>query len=106
MVSMDPVYKTNFNINGSEVLSRLQGGAGQGNCREFTRRKSKSDAVVKHQRTFVALKTTSNVKRLFKSGAAPLYCSLVTSLELYAVESTLSNQIIYCHLKQVQITIL
>jgi len=29
---------------------------------------------------FVVLKTTSNVKQHFKSGAAPLYHSLVTSL--------------------------
>ena len=48
--------------------------------REVTRRKSKSGAVVKHQSTFVVLKTTSNVKGHFKSGTAPLYCSLVTSL--------------------------
>ena len=39
--------------------------------------------MVKHQRTLVVLKTTSNVKGLFKSGAAPLYHSLVTSLSLY-----------------------
>ena len=47
--------------------------------RQVTRRKSKSGTVVKHQKTFVVLKTTSNVKWLFKSGAAPLYHSLVTS---------------------------
>ena len=46
----------------------------------YTSGKSKSGAVVKHQRLFVVLKTTSNVKRLFKSGTAPLYRSLVTSL--------------------------
>ena len=43
----------------------------------------KSGAVVKHQRMFVVLKTTSNTKQLLKSGAAPLYRSLVTSL-IYA----------------------
>ena len=48
--------------------------------REVTRRKSKSGAVVKHQRKLVVLKTTSNVKWHFKSSAVPLYCSLVTSL--------------------------
>ena len=48
--------------------------------RQVTRAKSKSGAVVKHQRVFVVLKTTSNVEGLFKSGAAPLYHSLVTSL--------------------------
>ena len=48
--------------------------------RQVTRAKSKSGAVVKHQRVFVVLKTTSNAKQLFKSGAAPLYRSLVTSL--------------------------
>ena len=37
-----------------------------------TRTKSKGGAVVKHQRTFVVLKTTSNVKGLLQSGAAPL----------------------------------
>ena len=36
--------------------------------------------MVKHQRVFVVLKTTSNAKPLFKIGAAPLYRSLVTSL--------------------------
>ena len=36
--------------------------------------------MVKHQRTFMVLKATSNVKGLLKSGAVPLYCSLVTSL--------------------------
>ena len=49
-------------------------------CRQVTRAKSKSGAVVKHQRMFVVLETTSNTKRLFKSGAVPLYCSLVTFL--------------------------
>ena len=49
-------------------------------CSQVTRTKSKSGAVVKHQRMFVVLKTTSNVKQHFKSGAAPLYHSLVTSL--------------------------
>ena len=43
-------------------------------------KKSKNGAVVKHQRTFVLFKTTSILKRLFKSGDEPLYCSLVTSL--------------------------
>ena len=36
--------------------------------------------MVKHQKVFVVLETTSNVKELVKSGAAPLYRSLVTSL--------------------------
>ena len=50
---------------------------------QVTRTKSKSGAVVKHQRMFVVLKTTSNVKQHFKSGAAQLYHSLVTSLLAY-----------------------
>jgi hypothetical protein len=49
-------------------------------CRQVTRAKSKSGAVVKHQRVFMVLKTTSSANQLFKSGAAPLYRSLVTSL--------------------------
>ena len=48
--------------------------------RQVTRAEPKSGAVVKHQRVFVVLKTTSIAKRLFKSGAAPLHHSLVTSL--------------------------
>ena len=48
--------------------------------RQVTRGKAKSDAVVKHQRELVVLKITSNVKGHFKSGIAPLYRSLVTSL--------------------------
>ena len=40
----------------------------------------KSGAVVKQQGMFVVLKTTSNTKQLLKSGAVPLYRSLVTSL--------------------------
>ena len=50
--------------------------------RQVTRIKSKSSGVVKHQTLmmFVVLKTTSNVKQHFKSGAEPLYCSFVTSL--------------------------
>ena len=56
------------------------------NTRKVTRAKSKSGAMVKHQRVFVILKTTSNVESLFKSGAAPLYCSLVTSLNTAFVE--------------------
>ena len=47
--------------------------------RQVTRGKAKSGAVVKHQRKLVVLKTTSNVKGIFK-GFAPLYHSLVTSL--------------------------
>ena len=49
---------------------------------KITRGNAKSGAVVKHQRKLVVLKTTSNVhvKAHFKSGFAPLYCSLVTSL--------------------------
>ena len=48
--------------------------------RQVTGGKAKSGAVVKHQRKDVVLKTTSNVNRNFKSGCAPLYRSLVTSL--------------------------
>ena len=54
----------------------------KGSIRQDTRAKSKSGAVVKHQRMFVVSKTTSNTKWLFKSGAAPLYHSLVTSLSV------------------------
>ena len=36
---------------------------------------------------FVVLKTTSNTKQLFKSGAAPLYRSLVTSLHVIILYS-------------------
>ena len=50
-------------------------------CRQVTRGKAKSGAVVKHQRELVVLKTTSNVNGNFKSGFAPLYRSLVTSLQ-------------------------
>jgi hypothetical protein len=50
--------------------------------RQVTRAKSKNGAVVKHQRVFVVLKSTSIAKQLFKSGAAPLYRSLVTSLKV------------------------
>ena len=39
--------------------------------------------MVKHQREGVVLKTTSNTNGHFKSGAAPLYRSLVTSLTVY-----------------------
>ena len=53
--------------------------------RQVTRAKSKSGAVVKHQWMFMVLKTTSNTKQLFKSGAAPLYRSLVTSLILWYI---------------------
>ena len=49
--------------------------------RQVTRIKSKSGAVVKYQRMFVVLKSTSNVKQHFKTGAAPLYRSLVTSMQ-------------------------
>ena len=55
------------------------------NFRQVTRTKPKSGAVVKHQRMFVVLKTTSNVKQHFKSGTAPLYRSLVTSLNFVCV---------------------
>ena len=48
--------------------------------RQVTRGKAKSGVVIKHQRKFVDLKTTSNIKGHFKSGFAPLYRSLVTSL--------------------------
>ena len=51
-----------------------------GGPRQVTRGNAKSGAVVKHQRKLVVLETTSNVKAHFKSGFAPLYCSLVTSL--------------------------
>ena len=57
--------------------------------RQVTTAKSKSGAVVKHQRVFVVLKTTSNAKWLFKSGAAPLYRSLVTSLH-YTIISAMT----------------
>ena len=40
--------------------------------REVTRRKSKSDAVVKHQRTFVVIKNASNVKGLLRAVLATL----------------------------------
>ena len=60
-----------------------------------TRTKAKSGAVVKHQRTFVVEKTTSNVNELFKSGRYP---SLGTSLSykrlyihVYCVNSTLGR---------------
>ena len=43
-------------------------------------KKSKSGAMDKDQRIFMVLKTTSNVKELFKGGAVPLYHLLVTSL--------------------------
>jgi hypothetical protein len=38
---------------------------------------------------FVVLKTTSNAKRLFKRGAAPLYRSLVTSLHWHHLTSAI-----------------
>ena len=41
--------------------------------RKVTRAKSKSSAVVKHQRVFMVLRNTSIAKRLFKSDAAPLF---------------------------------
>ena len=41
---------------------------------------AKSGTVVKHQREGVVLKTTSNISGHLKSGAAPFYRSLVTSL--------------------------
>ena len=47
------------------------------------RAKSKSGAVVKHQRAFVVLKTISNVKWFFKSSTAPLYSSLVTYMYMH-----------------------
>ena len=47
--------------------------------RQVTRAKSKSGAVVKHKRVLVFYETTSRVKWYFKSGAALLYRSLVTS---------------------------
>ena len=48
--------------------------------RQVTRTKSKSGAVVKYQKMFMVLKTPSNVKQQIKSGAVPLYPSLVASL--------------------------
>ena len=45
----------------------------------------RSSAVTKHQRKFMVIKTTSNVKQCSRSGAAPLYCSLVTSLIRYNI---------------------
>ena len=50
-----------------------------GNTRQVIRTNSKSDAVVKQQRSFVVFKTTKNVKGHFKSFTVPLYHSLVTS---------------------------
>ena len=44
---------------------------------------NKSGAVVKQQRTLVVLKTTSDIKGLFKSSTVSLYRSLVTSLVQY-----------------------
>ena len=40
------------------------------------RKKSKRGAVVKHQKIFVVLEATSNVKGLFKSSAASLSTTL------------------------------
>ena len=51
--------------------------------RQVARANSKSGAVVKLERVFVVNKTTLNVKCHFKSSAAPLYRSLVTSLYMY-----------------------
>ena len=49
--------------------------------RQVTRRKSKSSAVVKHQRNLWFKKTHQMyIKVYFKSGFAPLYRSLVTFL--------------------------
>ena len=50
-------------------------------CRQVTRAKSKSGAVVKHKRVLVVYETTSKVKWHFKSGTVPLYRPLVTSLK-------------------------
>ena len=52
---------------------------------QVTGTKSNSGAVVEHHRMSVSLKTTSNVKQYFKSGTAPLYCSLVTSPFMYSI---------------------
>ena len=54
------------------------------NNRQVTRKKSNSGVVITDQRKFVVvLKTTSYANGLFKRGAVPLYCSLVTSLNNY-----------------------
>jgi hypothetical protein len=57
-------------------------------CRQVTRAKLKSGAVVEHQRMFVVLRTTSNAKRLFKSDAVPL---LVTSLHWHHPTSAIES---------------
>ena len=51
--------------------------------RGVTRNKLKSGNLFKHQRMFVVSKTTSNITRHLKSGAAPLYHSLMTSTDTY-----------------------
>ena len=48
--------------------------------RRVIRKKLKSGNMFQHQRIVVALKTTSNITRHFKSSAVPLYHSLVTFL--------------------------
>ena len=71
-------------FNMCEVLRicdyRHSNGAHILDIRQVTGTKAKSGTVVEHQRMLVLLKTTSNVKELLKSGAAPLYHTLVTSL--------------------------
>ena len=47
-----------------------------------TRKKLKSGNMFKHHMILVVSKTISNITRHLKSGAAPLYHSLVTSLLL------------------------
>ena len=65
-------------------------------CRQVTRTKSKSGAVVKHQRMIVVYKSTSSVKGLFKSGATPLYRSLVTTL-VWLYGDSVKYSIAYSH---------
>ena len=65
-------YLTSFSAHGRRHTDR--------NSREVIGKKLKIGVVVKHQRTFVVLKATLKLKGIFKSGAASLYRSLMTSL--------------------------
>ena len=53
--------------------------------RQVTRGKAKRGAAVKQQKKLVVSKSTSNVNGHFKSGFAPLYRSLVTSLTTHNI---------------------
>ena len=79
MLNSGHVISLTFDPSEPKVKKRMLTDLRNG-YREVTRRKSKSDAEVKHQKKFMVLKTTSNVKWLFKSSAVPLHRSLVTSL--------------------------